>query len=152
SQLVHPAAQQVSRIFNYAHGELDGLQISYHPNGQMAALISYQAGKIHGKKMQWDKDENIIEEAHFDLGKLNGRYFQVSAEGEELVFHYKDNSRHGVHQIYYPKNAENEKVKKLDATFVNDVLEGEVSEYSEKGIKISSTYYQNGVREGISSL
>ena len=67
-------------------------------------------------------------------------------DGKEIVFHYKDNRRDGLHEIYYP--VKDSKIKALEVNFVNDKPEGESVEYNEDGHKIAVTPYINGLKEG----
>jgi antitoxin component YwqK of YwqJK toxin-antitoxin module len=146
-------SQQLMRYFLYNNeGKFHGEQRSYHPSGALNTSIEYQNGELHGRKALWDQDGNLIEEAWYEKGKLNGRFFERKPNGSEILFHYKDNKREGVHEIYYPYTSPFEKIKALEATFRNDLLESEAFDYDEQGNKVGITPYLHGKKEGMAQI
>lgn len=142
----------LEKEWSYRDGKLDGQQKRFYRNGSKEAILSYEQGVLNGKKILWDSHGNILEEANYVAGNLEGRYFRLTNSGRELIYHYKDNRLHGLHQIYYPENQICGKVKALEGNFVDGFLEGEVSEFNEVGTKIISTPYVKGKKEGIATV
>lgn len=136
----------------YSDGRLNGEQVNYYPNKQKQAVMNYANGSLHGKRALWDEQGNLMEEANYDDGDLQGRYFLRRPDGSEVIYHYKHHRPHGLHQIYYPYHQEYGKIKALEATYVNGLLEGEVSEFNHAGIKTASTFYSHGNKDGIGTL
>jgi uncharacterized protein len=143
---------QLSRVISYSKGKLDGEQKSYHKNGLAQAVVTYRDGVLNGLKALWDENGNLIEEGWYEMGNLQGRFFHREADGREVVFHYKDNRREGVHQAFYASVDGGPRVKAFEANYVNGKIEGEVSEYSETGAKLASTIYRHGKKNGRSCL
>lgn len=133
-------------------GRLHGEQKIYFPNQVMQSYLNYVQGHLEGvKKIQNEKGE-CLEEAYFVNGKLEGKYFQKGPNGQELIFHFKKGLKEGAHYAFYPPNSKGEKIRSLEAYFQDDLLQGVVFEYNEKGQKIASTPYVDGKKEGIAYL
>jgi antitoxin component YwqK of YwqJK toxin-antitoxin module len=146
-------SQKLARFYIYNdQGKLEGDQKTFYPDGVTQTLAAYKNGELHGMKALWDPQGNLIEESWYEGGKLHGRYFEKTRDGKEIVFHYKDNRKEGVHEIYYPARDAATKVKALQANFVADRVEGEVLEFNEAGQKISTTFYIKGLKEGIAEI
>lgn len=147
-------SRRVATIYHYDdEGKLDGEQKTFYPSGGVKTLISYDHGTLHGLKALWDEKGNILEESKFLKGKLEGRHFQKDSEGREIVYHYENNRKEGVHAIYYPRDVtEGEKVKALEAHYKDNELDGLASEFNPSGAQISFTTYKGGVKEGPAQL
>ncbi|HEY2810123.1 MAG TPA: toxin-antitoxin system YwqK family antitoxin [Rhabdochlamydiaceae bacterium] len=144
---------QVMRYFKYtSEGKLDGEQKTYYPNGAVHTCVYYKNGELHGMKAMWDAEGNLLEEAWYENGKLSGRFFEKMRDGKEQVFHYKNNRREGMHEIYYPSQESFTRVKGLEVNFVNDLAEGDAIEYNEEGIKSAVTPYVKGKKEGVAKV
>ena len=144
---------QLARHFLHNdEGKLHGEQKTSHPSGTLHTSIVYDKGDLHGLKSMWDQNGNLLEEANYVNGKLNGRFFEKAQDGKEIVFHYKDNRREGLHEVDYPSHEYFGRVKALEINFVNDVAEGEALEYNEAGIKIATTPYLHGAKEGVARI
>jgi antitoxin component YwqK of YwqJK toxin-antitoxin module len=139
-------------LFYNDQGQLDGEERLYYQKGALQAIVAYQNGLVHGKKQMFDPQGNLIEEAHYVQGKLEGPFIQRLADGKEVVTHYRQNLKHGPHLIFYPNQANGEKVKAFEATFENDQIEGLIFEYSADGKKIAETPYVHGKKEGTAKI
>ena len=145
--------QQICRQLTYnANGKLEGPQKTFFENGRIEVLITYENGVLNGVKSLWNDMGVLLEEARYSKGVLEGQFFQRTPQGQEVVYHYHNNRREGLHQVFYPHEEEGERVKALEANYVDDLPEGELSEFSEDGSKVASTFYQHGLKEGVSSL
>lgn len=140
---------QIARLFRYDdNGELEGEQRSFYPTGAVQTVVNYSHGQLHGLKAMWNDQGVLIEEATYDHDKLTGRFFEKIADGKEMIFHYKDNKKEGLHEVYYPSHDYFGKVKALEVNFVNDLAEGDAIEYNESGVKVAQTRYVHGKKEG----
>jgi antitoxin component YwqK of YwqJK toxin-antitoxin module len=144
--------QLEQELFYNEEGKLHGEQKKYHANGILKALLTYDNGVLQEKKALWDKEANLLEEAHYDQGLLEGEHFIQQSDGSEIVSHYHNNILHGLRQVFYPPMPYRGKVKAWEGYFVQGKPEGEVAEYNEVGIKISSTFYKAGKKEGLVSI
>lgn len=144
---------QLAKFFHYDEmGELDGEQKSFYPTGASHTSICYSHGVLNGMKAMWDQEGLLIEEATYDQGKLSGRFFERTPDGREIIYHYKDNLKEGLHEVYYPSHEYFGKVKALEVQFVQDLAEGSVIEYNEAGLKVAETPYVHGKKEGVSQI
>src|SRR5690606_12122854 len=98
-------------------------------------IICYENGILNGIKQVFDTTGNLLEEANYVSGKLEGKFFQKTADQRDVISYYQRNLKNGPHIVYYSPNAKGEKVKAVEANFINDQIEGIVTEYSEKGLK-----------------
>ncbi len=125
---------QVSRHFFYnPSGRMEGEQRTYYPSGRLHTVITYDDGELSGLKAMWDEEGNLLEEAHYINGKLTGRFFEKTRDGREVIYHYKNNRREGLHQVFFPSKEAFGKIKALEVNFVNHQAEGEALEYNEEG-------------------
>jgi len=140
--------KQVSKMSNYdKKGNFHGDQKSYYPSGQVQAHLQYEHGLMEGKKTLYDEVGQIVEEASYRKNQLEGRFRQNLPEQREVVFHYHNNLKNGIHQVY--SFHEGQKYKVLEVEYKDDQLHGLAQEYSEKGVLLLQTEYRNGVKEGL---
>jgi antitoxin component YwqK of YwqJK toxin-antitoxin module len=152
-QIDYFAKMNLARIFQYDdEGALHGEQTIFYENGAMQSIASYEHGNLHGVKKVWHSDGSLLEEGNYSLGKLEGRFFQKMQDGREIIFTYRDNLKNGLHEIYFPPDQKGQKIRALQANYRNDQPEGIVTEYNEKGTKITETPYVAGVKQGKASL
>ncbi|MBM3200892.1 MAG: toxin-antitoxin system YwqK family antitoxin [Chlamydiae bacterium] len=145
--------EQLSKITCYnSEGKLHGEQKTFFVNGTVQTLINYKMGQLHGIKARWDDKGRLFEEASYENGKLEGRFFELDPEGREIVCFYEKNKKHGPYSVFYPENPRFGKVKAIQAEYVNGKIEGELSEYTESGSKISMICYKNGKKDGIAQI
>ncbi|HSX04312.1 MAG TPA: hypothetical protein VLG76_06245 [Rhabdochlamydiaceae bacterium] len=144
---------KLARAFFFNNGgALDGEQRTFYPSGELQSLVQYKNGTLHGKKLLWDENGESLEEAFYEDGKLNGRFFEKRPDKREIVFHYKNDMREGLHEMYYPPHQFFGKVKALEVPFKDNQPEGEAIEFNEAGVKISTTFFHNGKKEGTSKM
>ncbi|MBJ7448877.1 MAG: hypothetical protein JHC93_00785 [Parachlamydiales bacterium] len=143
---------KLCKKLSYVDGKMDGEQKTFHPNGATEALITYSNGELEGPKSLWDSEGNLQEEAYYSHNLLQGRSFMKNKDGSEVVTHYKDGLKEGLHQVFYPIDATFGKIKAKEAHFVADELDGEFCEYNRYGIKVLNSLYNHGLKEGITTL
>lgn len=107
---------------------------------------------MNGLKALWDSEGVLLEEATYEYGRLHGRFFQKMQDGKELVYHYKDNLKEGLHQIFYPAAEGVDKVIAWEQMYINDLAEGEAIEFNPNGHKVSITPYVKGLKEGLAQV
>ncbi len=79
-------------IYNYIHGNKEGLFNSFHPNGELKTEFTYLNGKIEGLCQQWSPDGQLILKCNYVHGKLDGFYQKWYYDGRiRLQCHYVDN-------------------------------------------------------------
>lgn len=144
---------KISKIMRFNDlGQAEGQHQTFYPSGITQSLIHFKEGELHGLKSMWNPEGDLIEEYEYQAGQLNGRTFQKLPDGREVIFHYQDNQKHGIHEIFFPPNEMFGKKKAVEAHFVADKLEGDVIEFDEAGNTISVANYVNGVKEGFVQL
>jgi antitoxin component YwqK of YwqJK toxin-antitoxin module len=122
----------------------EGEQKAYFPNGQLKMVCCYKNGQLDGAKKISTEDGALIFNATYKQGMLEGKVVYVHPDGMKEIRHFTHNHPDGLWQIYYPEC----KIKALEATFVNGLLEGGFSEFDEVGTKVVSIPYKSGKREG----
>lgn len=129
-------------------GQPDGEQKTYYPNGTLQSIITYNHGLKNGRQAFYNPHELKTNESFFVLGKLEGTYFEMTQDRKEIHAHFTNNRLDGPYRVLYPASLDGEKLKALDATYVNGRLDGEAIEYNTQGLKITSIHYREGKREG----
>jgi len=141
--------ERLARNVHYdEESKLHGAETNFYPDGKTQGIVFYDHGKLEGMKKLWDAQGNLLEEANYVQGKLNGRFFQKMPDGREIVFTYRNNFKNGPHEVYYPPVQNGRKIKAVEANFENDQLQGLVVEYTDRGVKVAETPYEQGVKEG----
>ena len=144
---------RLASLFKYdENGERHGEQITYYQNGSIQATLSYHRGEMDGKRIAYDPEGSIIQETNYILGKLDGKHFEKTPDQREIVTYYKNNLKNGLHFATYPADSKGEKIKAIEATFKDDLLEGPFKEYSERGQIFAETVYAAGKKEGTSII
>ncbi|MBX9743747.1 MAG: hypothetical protein K2X08_00880, partial [Chlamydiales bacterium] len=144
---------RISKLLYYDEkGQFHGEEKSYYQNGTLQSLVCYSHGVLHGLKQLLDEKGVLLEEASYSEGKMEGRFFQRLPDLREVVFHYHNNLKQGLHEVYYPPNEKGEKVKALRAYFDKDRMHGLAVEYNQHGVKMLETSYVSGVKEGLETM
>ena len=103
--------KQLAKIASYKEGKLHGEQAALYPSGAMQAQAGYEEGLMHDRKALWSEEGELLEEAHFERGNLQGRSFHREADGREVVYHYNDHRKHGLHTATYPPDEAGERTR-----------------------------------------
>ena len=67
---------------NYDHGQLQGLRISYYPNGSKRQEANFKDSKLHGTMTGWNEQGEKISEIPFVDGKIEGKVVHWTADGQ----------------------------------------------------------------------
>ena len=158
---------------NFVNGAPEGTETFYFPNGKKEIEGRYVNGNRDGGWMYYNDNGSVQMQVLYAQGKLvrqkyeNGTFKEYWADeqvkSEEI---YKNGKREGPFTEWYnngvwvqvpmklgPQGGEKNEVervlkgqtKKREGTYKNDILEGPVKEYDEKGKLISTLVYVNGV-------
>jgi len=136
----------------YAKGLRDGLWKHYNADGSILMQILYAKDKVVKEKKEngtfrtFFPDGQLMLEEMYKLGKREGKFTE-----------YHDNGHWTERPIKVgpdgAESSETERVleaqtKKREGTYKNDLLEGEVKEWDEKGRSLRTTMYQAGKEAG----
>jgi antitoxin component YwqK of YwqJK toxin-antitoxin module len=160
---------------NYAHGIAEGTMTFYFPDGKKEIEGSLVNGDRDGTWHYFNKDGTIQLVALYTRGQMvkerkeNGvftEYFDDERPKSQIT--YKRGKREGAYTEWHdngqwtlkplkadpvtgaPGDVERileGQAKKREGTYVNDLLEGEVKEYDEKGKLLKVTKYKAGVEQ-----
>ena len=159
----------------YVNGEPEGKMVFYFPDGKKEIEGTMVNGDRDGTWYYFNKDGTVQLQVLYARGTLvkerkeNG-VFKEYYDDEQLLSEvtYKKGKREGPFAEYYANGrwelkpmtadpvmgtpADMERVligqtKKKEGTYVNDLLEGEVKEYDEKGKLLKVTRYLGGVAQ-----
>ena len=145
------------QVFTYEKGALNGICISYapdgeqlawcnlekgngilktfHSNSQLESECSYLNGQRHGNERRWSKEGNLFSDSAYKLGKLHGPSRSYHPEGKKKsTATFQNGQLHGTYSIW---NEAGE--------FVNSYQLSEKdtpADYSER--EVSPYYYVNG--------
>lgn len=144
--------RRLARIATFEHGSPIGDHKAWHENGRLSELCTYNhAGQLEGKSVRFNADGLLIEEAEYENGKLNGLFRQIDLHsGREVVFRYKEDLKHGRHEVRYPKKHALVGAQiAYFADYEEDEIHGFEKSFTEEGQLLSSIPYVRGKREGI---
>lgn len=159
----------------YQNGEPEGRMIFYFPDGKKEIEGGMVNGDRDGTWYYFNKDGTVQLQVLYAKGQLlkerkeNG-VFKEYYDDEQLLSEvtYKKGKREGPFAEYYdngrwemkpmqpdpvlgtPNDVERVlrgQTKKKEGSYINDLLEGEVKEYDEKGKVVKVTRYQAGVAQ-----
>lgn len=138
----------------YVNGARDGGWTYYNENGSVQMQVLYAQGRFVRQKYEngtfteyWDNEQPKSEETYKN-GKRNGPFTEWHPTGTWTEVPVKlgpdGNARNDVERVLKGQT------KKREGTYKNDLLEGPVKEYDEKGRLIATVVYSNGVpTEGV---
>ncbi len=116
----------------------EGRVIAYNESGQLTYEGSYEGGKPIGKHVRYYDNGKVQSIENYSLGQAEGEYITYYPNGQlEVKLNFKDGQYHGPVVSYF----ENGQVRST-GSYLNGNREGLWNFYDEKGIEISSDYYQ----------
>lgn len=149
----------LKELFVFSDGKLDGYHIKWYINTNLQSIVFYVNSKKNDEQTYYYPSGNIKLIKLFKNGKLNGLEKQYSNFENILVrqCEYKDNIKINDEIIYdkygdilYTKTHINKNIyklkynngyKKIEATFINDLLHGKkIITYLKNNFLIYSTY------------
>ena len=114
---------------SYKNGKLDGMETTYHKNGNLRSEYNYKAGKKEGKFREW----------------YTGGYLKV--EGQNT-----NDLPSGSIREYYPPDPDESVVRTIlhkETVYVEGEENATLTEYSPKGVKTSVRELKDGQSHGI---
>ncbi len=132
----------------FANGEREGAWIQYNEDGSVQIQMLYAKGEFVK-----DKKENGTFKEYYPDDQVKTEVSWKDGKKESHFAEYFDNGHWKVQPAKLgPDGAETsqeervleDQTKKREGTYANDVLEGDVKEWDEKGKLISTTHYIGG--------
>lgn len=108
TRLFHEDEITVKSVFALKDGELDGLCVTYHENGQKSTVYNYMNGFKHGNCMEYDKNGKLIFVGNYVMGKKEGIFRINEEDTEELAL----NMEYENGKLVYSEIYENGKISK----------------------------------------
>lgn len=133
------------------NGDRDGLWYYFNADGSIQLQMLYAKGtlvkerKENGTFKEFYDDEQLMSEVTYVKGKREGKFVEYYDNGTWLMKPVPADPNMGT-----PADVQRVlegQTKKREGTYVNDLLEGEVKEYDEKGKVVKVTRYMAGVAQ-----
>lgn len=81
----HNKSDDTMMVENYSGGELNGLQITYFPDGATAEKTEYRNGKKHGESLIYGKNGQVLQHLNYQDGELHGQAVYYDATGKKIM-------------------------------------------------------------------
>lgn len=134
---------------NVVNGDRDGTWHYFNKDGTLQLQVLYEKGQLikerkeNGTFKEYYDDEQLMSEVTYKKGKREGSFAEYYNNGKWEARALEPDPVLGT-----PGDLERVlkgQTKKKEGTYVNDLLEGEVKEYDEKGKVVKVTKYVGGV-------
>lgn len=145
---------RLKSIMLFDHSRPQGEHKQWHPNGRLAAMSTYdREGLLDGTKVRFDETGVILEEANYKGGKLDGRYTALDEQGRLTIRHYKEDLKHGRHEVRFPaKHSLMGAQPAFVSEYENDELHGVVKTFSETGSITAAVPHAEGMKHGAAEI
>lgn len=136
---------------NVVNGDRDGTWLYFNPDGSLQLQALYERGKLikerkeNGTFKEYYDDEQLMSEVTYKKGKREGPFAEYHNNGRWEMRALEADPVLGT-----PGDMERVlkgQTKKKEGNYVNDLLDGEVKEYDEKGKVVKVTRYLAGVEQ-----
>lgn len=133
---------------NLVNGDREGTWFYYNTDGSIQLQVLYSKGQMvkekkeNGTFKEYHDDEQLKSEVTYRMGRREGRFAEYHANGRWVLKATKGDAVMGT-----PADMERVlegQTKKREGTYVNDLLDGEVKEYDEKGKLVKVTRFRAG--------
>lgn len=106
----HNKSEDTMMMETYSGGELNGLQITYFPDGVTAEKTEYKNGKKHGESFIYGKNGQVLQHLNYKNGELHGPVSYYNATGEKLIEgEYQEDRKTGNWRYFKDGNLDEEK-------------------------------------------
>ncbi|HEY9185031.1 MAG TPA: aspartic peptidase [Salegentibacter sp.] len=106
----HNKSEDTMMTENYSEGKLNGLQITYFPDGITAEKTEYKHGRKHGKSLIYGRNGQVLQHLNYKNGELHGPASYYNAVGEKLIEgQYYEDRKTGNWRYFNDGNLEKEK-------------------------------------------
>ncbi len=136
---------------NMVNGDRDGTWYYFNEDGSVQLQVLYAKGELLK-----ERKENGVFKEYYDDEQLKSEVIYKKGKREGAFAEYYDNGRWELKQMASdpvmgtPSDMERVllgQTKKKEGTYLNDLLEGVVKEYDEKGKLLKTTKYTAGVEQ-----
>lgn len=124
--------------------KINGLYVSYHPNGQVLNIVQYKNNKKHGLTKTFYDNGNVKETGFYKDDLLNGIYHTYY--NEALPKEYISYNKGLLHGIYIKKYINGNVM--LSTTYYNDKLDGNFTYVHLNGDLCISANYSEDLLDG----
>lgn len=130
------------------NGDRDGTWLYFNPDGSLQLQVLYRQGvmvkerKENGLFREYFDDDRPMSEVNYRNGRREGPFVEYHDNGEWVVRNVPADPVMGT-----PPDMERVlqgQTKKREGTYLNDLLEGAVKEYDERGRLVRTTHYVAG--------
>lgn len=134
------------------NGSRDGTWHYYNPDGSLQLVALYAKGELvkerkeNGTFTEYYDDEQPKSEVRYKKGKREGAFTEWHHNGAWMMKPMKADPELGTPGGDLERVLEGQ-TKKREGTYVNDLLEGDVKDYDEKGKLVKTTRFKAGVEQ-----
>ncbi len=122
-------------------GKKEGQWIEYNPkDGKIKSITSYIDGNLNGKYIEFDNRGYLSKSAEFLNDDLNGKYIKYKYNKIIEEANYENGKLNGVRIKYFDGNGK----KQEEVEYKDDVIDGTVRYYDDKGEVQIEYVYKNG--------
>ena len=122
-------------------GIKEGQWIEYNPkDGKIKSITSYINGNLNGKYLEFDNRGYLMITAEFKNDDLNGKYIKYKYNKIIEEANYENGKLNGVRTKYFDGNGK----KQEEVEYKNDVIDGVVRYFDDKGEVMLEYVYKNG--------
>ncbi|HHH53929.1 MAG TPA: hypothetical protein ENK91_09745 [Bacteroidetes bacterium] len=123
------------------NGKKEGEWIEYNPkDGKIISITSYIDGKLNGKFIEFDNRGYLVKTADFKNDQLDGRYVKYKYNKIIEEANYENGKLNGIRTKYFDNNGK----KQEEVEYKDDVIDGIVRYYDDKGELTIEYTYKNG--------
>lgn len=97
----HEKSKQPMSKETYVNGELDGVQVTYYPDGKITEEITYVKGMKQGSNNYYSPESVLLKKLIYHDNELHGPAEFYDANGNVTIKgHYKEGKKHGLWQYF----------------------------------------------------
>ena len=105
----HEKTDSIMMEEHYERDKLQGQQITYYPDGQIAEKTFYDSGQKHGESLIFAKNGQITKRLNYDSGELHGPAAYFNPQGEKIMEgNYSSGRKTGLWKYYSEGKLERE--------------------------------------------
>lgn len=97
----HPNSEILMSEEHYSNGKLDGIIVTYYPNGKKTEEIEYSSGVQNGIHNYFSEEGILIKKLIYENGKLHGPAFYYDAQGQLTIEGFYKNGKKDKIWKYY---------------------------------------------------
>ena len=97
----HEKSKQVMSKETYVNGQLEGVQVTYYPDGKITEEITYVNGVKQGDNNYYSPEKVLLKKLLYNNDQLHGPAIYYDANGNVTIKgYYKSDKKHGLWQYY----------------------------------------------------